>query len=133
MSSAKTSASKVDDKVEVDKIVQAAKDVNVSTKLALAKNNEDIVAAVFIPEFGESNWTAAKALIQQESGFNPYAVNKSSGACGLGQSLPCSKVLSECDNLANVACQARWIASYIKGRYGTPNAAWAYHLENNWY
>ena len=66
----------------------------------------------------------------KESGLNPYAVNKSSGACGLFQALPCSKL--PC-SLSDVACQAKWGVDYIKNRYGNPANALEFHYANNWY
>lgn len=63
----------------------------------------------------------AKAFIyQKESGNNPAAVNKSSGACGLGQSLPCSKMASVCPNWrTDYECQDRWFTGYMQNRYGS--------------
>lgn len=66
-----------------------------------------------------------KNLVAKESGFNPYAVNISSGACGIGQALPCEKM--QCD-LGDVQCQATWMATYIQGRYGDPTRAWEFWL-----
>ncbi len=57
-----------------------------------------------------------------------FAVNKSSGACGLPQALPCSKLGDM--NLAN---QIRWFLNYVKDRYGSFEAAYEFHLKNNWY
>lgn len=73
---------------------------------------------------------AMKTIIFRESGFNQYAVNPSSGSCGLGQALPCEKMgcpLSDAD------CQIDWIMSYVKQRYGTPRQALAWWNAHNWY
>ena len=69
-------------------------------------------------------------LINKESGFNPYSMNPSSGACGLFQALPCAKL--GCD-LSNILCQANWGIGYIAARYGTPTAALNFHYLHNWY
>jgi hypothetical protein len=37
------------------------------------------------------------------------------------------------DWLTNAATQIRWGLGYIKGRYGSPLAAWAHEVANNWY
>lgn len=68
-----------------------------------------------------------KALIySHESGNDPTSVNKKSGACGIGQSLPCSKVLSACPTM-EYSCQDAWFTnSYMIPRYGTWAKAWAY-------
>lgn len=71
-------------------------------------------------------------IISHESGGNPYAVN-SIGACGLGQSLPCSKVLSVCGSLDNVSCQIDWVRNYCISRYGSTLAAYNFWVANRWY
>lgn len=91
------------------------------------------VRAVFDRIFGPGQWAAAEELIQRESGFQVYVTNPSSGACGLFQSLPCSKVLATAGTLDNVEGQAEWGASYIKNRYGSPTGALAFHNLNGWY
>lgn len=80
--------------------------------------------------FGTEHWGALEELIQRESTWNPYAVNSSSGACGLGQALPCSKM--DCEKW-DYECQIRWMANYIENRYGTPTEALSFHSEKNWY
>lgn len=112
---------------------EVSKKIKLAVGLTLAKTNEDKVKAVMDSEFGDKQWSASYSIIEKESGFNPYALNKQSGACGLGQSLPCSKVLNTCGSLTDVVCQSEWIANYIKNRYGTPANAWAFHLIHNWY
>lgn len=61
-----------------------------------------------------------KSLAFKESGFNPYAQNEASGACGLPQAMPCSKMNCE---LGDVSCQVEWMADYIERRYGNPTNA----------
>lgn len=65
-------------------------------------------------------------LWEHESGWNPYALNKSSGAYGIPQALPASKMASAgADWRTNPATQIRWGLGYIKGRYGSPGRAWS--------
>lgn len=75
---------------------------------------------------------ATRALIGGESGCRPNAINPSSGACGIPQALPCSKL--PC-TLQDPVCQLRWMDSYVKGRYGTWDNAYATWLSRNphWY
>jgi hypothetical protein len=73
----------------------------------------------------------ARDLIQRESGCNHQAVNPSSGACGIPQALPCSK-LPQGINTSPVD-QLIWMQNYIMGRYGSWEAAIAHHDANNWY
>lgn len=73
----------------------------------------------------------AKAFIYaHESGNNPAAINKSSGACGLGQALPCSKM--GC-SLSDYACQDAWFTNYMKQRYGTWEAAVSFWRVHRWW
>lgn len=80
--------------------------------------------------FGIEQWDAFETLIFKESGWNPYAINSTSGACGLGQSLPCSKM--DCE-MWDYSCQIAWITNYIENRYQTPTKALVFHYKNNWY
>lgn len=72
----------------------------------------------------------AAELIARESGFNPFAVNPSSGACGLVQSYPCHKMGCE---LSDIKCQLEWQKQYIAKRYGTVAKALKWHDQYNWY
>lgn len=59
----------------------------------------------------------AKAYIYlHESGNNPFAVNPTSGACGLAQAYPCSKM--HCI-LGDYACEDAWATQYMLERYGS--------------
>jgi len=78
----------------------------------------------------KSQWLHASELIARESSFNPGAINPTSGACGLAQALPCSKMKCE---LTDIDCQLRWIGDYVANRYGTFKEAIAWHDANNWY
>src|SRR3990167_6863690 len=69
-------------------------------------------------------------LIFIESAFHPFSVNSSSGACGLGQFLPCSKMACE---LTDVDCQLNAIKNYVERRYGSPEKALAFHNVHKWY
>ena len=73
-------------------------------------------------------------LWERESGWNPNSHNKSSGAHGIPQSLPASKMASEgADYYTNGYTQIRWGLKYIKGRYGSPANAWSHFQSKNWY
>lgn len=72
-----------------------------------------------------ANWSALKALWNGESGWNTFALNKSSGAYGIPQSLPADKMASAgADWKTNPATQIKWGLSYIKERYGDPLTAY---------
>lgn len=73
----------------------------------------------------------AKAFIYaKESGNNPGAINRSSGACGLGQALPCSKM--PC-SLSDYACQDTFFTQYMLDRYGTWENARAFWNLHRWW
>ena len=74
------------------------------------------------------------ALWSKESGWRVNAYNASSGAYGIPQSLPGSKMASAgSDWRTNAATQINWGLSYISARYGSPCAAWAHSEAYNWY
>ena len=79
---------------------------------------------------GISDTSSAGALIARESGCNPYSVNRSSGACGVGQALPCSK--TGC-SMGDGACQMIWMNQYVIDRYGSWSAALGHSYANGWY
>ncbi|RKS10836.1 hypothetical protein DFP74_6619 [Nocardiopsis sp. Huas11] len=73
-------------------------------------------------------------LWEKESNWNHTAENPSSGAYGIPQSLPGSKMSSHGDDWrTNPATQIAWGLDYIKDRYGDPCGAWAHSQANNWY
>ena len=74
------------------------------------------------------------SLWQKESGWNVYANNPSSGAYGIPQSLPGSKMASAgADWATNPATQITWGLGYIQGRYASPCGAWNASLSKGWY
>jgi hypothetical protein len=92
-----------------------ARVLGMATEMVKAESWKDEMRITFKYEFGDEQWPMVEQLINGESGWNPYAINKSSGACGLFQSLPCSKVLSVAGNLDNIDGQVRWGVDYIPG------------------
>lgn len=74
------------------------------------------------------------ALWNKESGWRVNAHNRSSGAYGIPQSLPGSKMASAgADWQTNPATQITWGLGYISGRYGTPCGAWDHSVRTGWY
>ncbi|MEV0006764.1 lytic transglycosylase domain-containing protein [Streptomyces sp. NPDC051840] len=74
-------------------------------------------------------------IVSRESGWNYKAQNASSGAYGLVQALPGSKMASAgADWQTNPATQIKWGLSYMNSdRYGSPCAAWSFWQANHWY
>lgn len=78
-----------------------------------------------------ANQAALRQLWQRESGWNPKALNKSSGAYGIPQALPATKIPGGLGSTPQQ--QIDWGLSYIIQRYGTPVNAWNHETANNWY
>ena len=74
-------------------------------------------------------WGYVDAIVSRESGWNPNATNASSGACGLAQALPCSKVPG---NGYNPIDSLRWMNTYVS-RYGGWEGAYNFWQANHWY
>jgi flagellar biosynthesis GTPase FlhF len=73
-------------------------------------------------------------IVSRESGWNYKAVNASSGAYGLFQALPGSKMASAgSDWQTNPQTQIKWGLNYMNSRYGSPCEAWSFWQANNWY
>lgn len=89
----------------------------------------------------ESDWQYVDYIVTKESSWNPNARGKLTNvmhngrliqdrACGLAQSLPCSKVGS---NWNDPVVSLKWQHGYVKGRYGSYKQAYAFWLKNKWY
>jgi hypothetical protein len=73
-------------------------------------------------------------IVQHESGWNHTATNASSGAYGLVQALPGSKMASAgADWKTNPTTQIKWGMDYMNSRYGSPCGAWSFWQANHWY
>jgi hypothetical protein len=97
-------------------------------------------------QFGSFN-----AIVMSESDWNPHIKNPSSGAYGIAQALGhgnantagsesnmyggygLSDTAARQANSGNGYVQLQWMVNYIASRYGSPDAAWAYHQANNSY
>lgn len=71
-------------------------------------------------------------IFAHESSNNPTAINASSGACGLGQALPCSKLTNIC-SLDDVTCQTQFFTEYALARYGSWENAMAFWQTHLWW
>jgi hypothetical protein len=77
-------------------------------------------------------WTCFNNIITRESGWNVTAENPNSGAYGLPQALPPSKMGPGWQDSAYV--QLHWVIDeYIPSAYGTPCGAWAFWRAHGWY
>lgn len=84
--------------------------------------------------FSPSEYAAIDYIVNHESSWNPQAVNASSGAYGLPQSLPASKLASAgSDWRTNPITQLKWMRNYVNERYGGANGALSFWKANHWY
>lgn len=80
-------------------------------------------------DYGDDQFACFDWIISHESNWNVHAQNPSSGAYGLPQSLPGSKMASvAADWRDNPATQIIWGAQYMKSRYGSPCEAKSHWL-----
>ncbi len=94
------------------------------------------LARRMVPAWGSgAQWNAWNNLEMREAGWNQYARNPTSGAYGIPQALPPTKMpfAAQAAGGSNPAAQIGWMASYIRGRYGSPINAWAHEQAFNWY
>ncbi|MEU1615794.1 lytic transglycosylase domain-containing protein [Streptomyces sp. NPDC005722] len=81
-----------------------------------------------------SQYQCFSNIVTRESGWNYTATNASSGAYGLVQALPGSKMASAgADWRTNPGTQLKWGLKYMNGRYGSPCGAWSFWQANHWY
>ena len=126
----------------VDKIVEVKQKVT-SRSLSAPRANSASAAEyqAYAKEYmlntygwGEDQFVALVNLWNKESGWRANAHNGSSGAHGIAQALPASKMASAgSDYYTNGETQIRWGLSYIKSRYCSPIADWNNSSARNWY
>ncbi|MEV6925959.1 lytic transglycosylase domain-containing protein [Dactylosporangium sp. NPDC051485] len=84
--------------------------------------------------FGLDQMPCLEKLWDRESHWNASALNKGSGAYGIPQALPGSKMATVgADWKTNPETQIRWGLNYIKGKYKTPCGAWSHSQSTGWY
>jgi hypothetical protein len=84
--------------------------------------------------WSSSQFSCLEPLWEHESGWNPSAANPSTGAYGIPQASPGSKMASAGpDWKTNASTQIKWGLGYIKGTYGSPCAAWSHEQADGWY
>ncbi|MEE1927789.1 transglycosylase SLT domain-containing protein [Streptomyces sp. TRM 70351] len=83
---------------------------------------------------GGGQYQCFSNIVERESTWNYQATNPSSGAYGLVQALPASKMSSVgADWRTNPATQIKWGLKYMNERYGSPCGAWEWWQVNHWY
>jgi hypothetical protein len=111
----------------------------VSRQVELARTPQGakkVAKAILLDEYGfaEKQYTCLSQLWTKESNWNYKSRNKKSGAHGIPQALPASKMsVISTDWRTNPVTQIRWGLRYISIRYETPCKALAKHKRSNWY
>lgn len=81
-----------------------------------------------------TQWADLVSLWNQESGWSNTATNPTSGAYGIPQALPPTKMpVSAQAPTSSASAQIQWGLSYIKSTYGSPSAAWSHEQSFGWY
>lgn len=112
---------------------------SVSRQVELARTPlgaKKVAKSILLNEYGfsEKEYKCLNSLWTKESNWNYKSRNKKSGAHGIPQALPASKMnVVSTDWRTNPVTQIRWGLRYISIRYETPCKALAKHKRSNWY
>lgn len=95
-------------------------------------NWENVARRIATNRYGYSpgDFNALDSIIERESGWDPNAVNDSSGAAGIAQRISGYGHGYEQDRPKQ---QINWLLNYIEDRYGSPQAALAFKDREGWY
>jgi hypothetical protein len=113
---------------------QAATDPE--TSVPASSGSPQQIAEAMLGSFGwsSSQFSCLDPLWAHESGWSVSAYNAGSGAFGIPQALPGSKMASAGpDWQTDAATQIKWGLEYIKGTYGSPCGAWTHEEATGWY
>jgi hypothetical protein len=102
----------------------------------LSDEDPRVIARALLSTYGwsQDQFGCLDSLWERESHWNPYAENSSSGAYGIPQSLPGSKMATVAsDWRTNPVTQIKWGLGYIEDRYGSPCGAWGHSQGHGWY
>ena len=120
----------------------ALRQVRVATALAPALStppNQQApqhIARKMLRSFGWSwrQFRYLNLLWEAESSWNVSAENPSTGAYGIPQAVPGSKMSAAgADWQTDAATQIRWGLGYISAAYGSPRSAWEHEVAYGWY
>lgn len=119
---------------EADRVAREAQRQPVAAVAAQADPRSTAKAMLAGYGWSASQFSCLDSLWTKESSWNVTATNASSGAYGIPQSLPATKMATAgADYRTNPATQITWGLTYIKASYGSPCSAWAHSQAVNWY
>ena len=99
-------------------------------------NPQRIAAAMMAERYGwgADEFSCLSALWERESSWEVHASNPSSGAYGIPQALPGSKMSAYgADWQDNAVTQIEWGLAYVNQSYGSPCGAWSSFRSQGWY
>jgi hypothetical protein len=117
-------------------VQRTAKSTRSPSAARVASGSPQRIAQSMLASFGwsSSQFSCLDPLWAHESGWSVTAYNAGSGAYGIPQALPGSRMASAGPNWqTSAATQIRWGLEYIKGTYGSPCAAWGHEQATGWY
>jgi hypothetical protein len=123
-------------RARVEASEQVARDHERQSVIGRARSNPKAAARLLAADRGwaDGQFSCLDSLWTKESGWRWDANNSSSGAYGIPQSLPGSKMGAfGSDWSTNPLTQIKWGLQYISSRYGTPCSAWGQSQAANWY
>ena len=116
--------------------VQATKRASVADAKVATSGSPQQIAAAMLASFG---WSSGQLgcldpLWEHESGWSVTADNAGTGAYGIPQALPGSRMSSAGpDWQTSAQTQIKWGLEYIKDTYGSPCGAWDHEEATGWY
>ena len=113
-----------------------AAELAASKAVPAASGSPRQIAQAMLGSFGwsSSQFSCLDPLWEHESRWNVTAANPGSGAFGIAQALPGSRMASAGpDWQTSAATQITWGLRYIRDTYGSPCAAWSHEQATGWY
>jgi hypothetical protein len=129
---AKTKKDAAEAKVKADRDAKEAAASRSSARTTISYTQQSSYSVSQIKAMAQSmmasdQFQCFSNIVDHESGWNYQATNPSSGAYGLVQAYPGSKMASAgADWQTNPATQIKWGLNYMDSRYGSPCGAWSY-------
>ena len=115
---------------------QPSQTATATATVPAASGSPQQIAEAMLGSFGwsSSQFSCLDPLWAHESGWSVSAYNAGSGAFGIPQALPGSRMASAGpDWQTDAATQIKWGLEYIQGTYGSPCGAWAHEEATGWY
>jgi hypothetical protein len=117
--------------------VAATKGVKATRVASAAQSSgspQEVAQRILASDGMAGQFSCLDSLWERESGWNVDAENPTTGAYGIPQALPGSKMAGAGpDWQSDAATQIEWGLSYIDSRYGSPCGAWAHEEADGWY